>query len=251
MDNCAIILAGGEGKRMKSDKPKTLSLVLEKPMLLWVISALKEAGINDICIVKGYKKECIEDFIGILDFEVSSVFQAERLGTGHAVMMAKDFLEKHDGNVVILNGDAPFMTADTIMKSLDKHTESQSSATVISAKVGDPTGYGRIVRADDGSLKAIIEQKDADEETLKIDEVNSGGFWFDCKQLLSVLGRIKSNNKAGEYYLPDAIKLLLSDGKRVEAYTAKCSDTVLGANDPAQLEELNNIARQKGYSCKL
>lgn len=251
MDNCAIILAGGEGKRMKSDKPKTLSLVLEKPMLLWVISALKEAGINDICIVKGYKKECIEDFIGTLDFEVSSVFQAERLGTGHAVMMAKDFLEKHDGNVVILNGDAPFMTADTIMKSLDKHTESQSSATVISAKVGDPTGYGRIVRADDGSLKAIIEQNDADEETLKIDEVNSGGFWFDCKQLLSVLGRIKSNNKAGEYYLPDAIKLLLSDGKRVEAYTAKCSDTVLGANDPAQLEELNNIARQKGYSCKL
>ncbi len=251
MDNCAIILAGGEGKRMKSDKPKTLSLVLEKPMLLWVISALKEAGINDICIVKGYKKECIEDFIGTLDFEVSSVFQAERLGTGHAVMMAKDFLEKHDGNVVILNGDAPFMTADTIMKSLDKHTESQSSATVISAKVGDPTGYGRIVRADDGSLKAIVEQKDADEETLKIDEVNSGGFWFDCKQLLSVLGRIKSNNKAGEYYLPDAIKLLLSDGKRVEAYTAKCSDTVLGANDPAQLEELNNIARQKGYSCKL
>lgn len=251
MDNCAIILAGGEGKRMKSDKPKTLSLVLEKPMLLWVISALKEAGINDICIVKGYKKECIEDFIGTLDFEVSSVFQAERLGTGHAVMMAKDFLEKHDGNVVILNGDAPFMTADTIMKSLDKHTESQSSATVISAKVGDPTGYGRIVRADDGSLKAIVEQKDADEKTLKIDEVNSGGFWFDCKQLLSVLGRIKSNNKAGEYYLPDAIKLLLSDGKRVEAYTAKCSDTVLGANDPAQLEELNNIARQKGYSCKL
>lgn len=251
MDNCAIILAGGEGKRMKSDKPKTLSLVLEKPMLLWVISALKEAGINDICIVKGYKKECIEDFIGTLDFEVSSVFQAERLGTGHAVMMAKDFLEKHDGNVVILNGDAPFMTADAIMKSLDKHTESQSSATVISAKVGDPTGYGRIVRADDGSLKAIVEQKDADEETLKIDEVNSGGFWFDCKQLLSVLGRIKSNNKAGEYYLPDAIKLLLSDGKRVEAYTAECSDTVLGANDPAQLEELNNIARQKGYSCKL
>lgn len=251
MDNCAIILAGGEGKRMNSDKPKTLSLVLEKPMLLWIISALKEAGVNDICIVKGYKKECIEDFIGTLDFEVSSVFQAERLGTGHAVMMAKDFLEKHDGNVVILNGDAPFMTADTIMKSLDKHTESQSSATVISAKVGDPTGYGRIVRADDGSLKAIIEQKDADEETLKIDEVNSGGFWFDCKQLLSVLGRIKSNNKSGEYYLPDAIKLLLSDGKRVEAYTAKCSDTVLGANDPAQLEELNNIARQKGYSCKL
>ncbi|HCB94971.1 MAG: NTP transferase domain-containing protein [Ruminococcus bromii] len=251
MNNCAIILAGGEGKRMKSDKPKTLSMVLNKPMLLWVISALKGAGIDDICIVKGYKKECIEDFIDTLDFEVESVFQAERLGTGHAVMMAKEFLKKHSGNVVILNGDAPFMTSDTIKKSLDKHIESQSSATVISAKVDNPTGYGRIVRGEDGSLKAIVEQKDADEETLKINEVNSGGFWFDCQLLLSVLDRIKSNNKAGEYYLPDAIKLLLSDGKKVEAYTAECSDTVLGANDPAQLEELNQIAKQKGYTCSL
>lgn len=251
MNNCAIILAGGEGKRMKSDKPKTLSPVLNKPMLLWVISALKSAGIDDICIVKGYKKECIEEFIGTLDFEVESVFQAERLGTGHAVMMAKEFLEKHSGNVVILNGDAPFMTSDTIKKSLGKHIESQSSATVISAKVDNPTGYGRIVRGEDGSLKAIVEQKDADEETLKINEVNSGGFWFDCQLLLSVLDRIKSNNKAGEYYLPDAIKLLISDGNKVEAYTAECSDTVLGANDPTQLEELNQIAKQKGYFCSL
>ena len=94
-----------------------------------------------------------------------------------------------------------------------------------------------------------MEQKDADEETLKISEVNSGGFWFDCKLLLSVLDRIRSDNKAGEYYLPDAIKLLLSDGQTVGAYTAECSDAVLGANDPAQLEELNRIAREKGYSC--
>lgn len=249
MSNCAVILAGGEGKRMKSDKPKTLSEVLGKPMLMWVISALRNAGIDDICIVKGFKKECIEEFISTLDFEVESVFQAERLGTGHAVMMAKDFLKKHSGNVVILNGDAPFMTSDTIKKSLEQHTQSQSSATVISAKVDDPTGYGRIVRDAEGNLKAIVEQKDADEETLKIDEVNSGGFWFDCELLLSVLDRIKSDNKAGEYYLPDAIKLLLSDGKKVGAYTAECSDTVLGANDPAQLEELNEIARAKGYSC--
>ena len=249
MSNCAIILAGGEGKRMKSDKPKTLSPVLGKPMLLWVISALKNAGIDDICVVKGFKKECVEEFLGTLDFPVQSVFQAERLGTGHAVMMAKDFLAAHDGNVVILNGDAPFMTGDTIRKSLAQHTETGCAATVISAKVDDPTGYGRIVRDDNGGLKAIVEHKDADDAARAIDEVNSGGYWFDCALLLSVLGRIKSDNKAGEYYLPDAVALLLSDGKSVGAYTAECSDAVLGANDPAQLEELNQIAREKGYSC--
>ena len=249
MSNCAIILAGGEGKRMKSDKPKTLSEVLGKPMLWWVMSALKKAGIDDICVVKGFRKECIEEYLSTLDFEVESVFQAERLGTGHAVMMAKDFLASHDGNVVILNGDAPFMTAETIEKSLEQHLASGAAATVISARVDDPTGYGRIVRDDSGNLKAIVEHKDADEAIRAIDEVNSGGYWFDCQLLLSVLGRIKSDNAAGEYYLPDAITLLLSDGKTVGAYTAECSDAVLGANDPAQLEELNQIAREKGYSC--
>ncbi len=250
MSNCAVILAGGEGKRMKSNKPKTLSPVLGKPMLLWVISAVRGAGIDDLCVVKGFKKEDVEEFLSTLDFNVESVFQAERLGTGHAVMMAKDFLKAHDGNVVILNGDAPFMTAETIKNSLEQHTKSGCAATVISARVDDPHGYGRIVRDTDGSLKAIVEHKDADEETLKIDEVNSGGYWFDCQKLLSVLDRIKSDNAAGEYYLPDAIELLLKDGQKVGAYTAECSDAVLGANDPAQLEELNQIAIKKGYECK-
>lgn len=252
MSNCAIILAGGEGKRMKSDKPKTLSLVLEKPMLLWVINALKGAGVDDICVVKGYKKECIEDFLDDYNREnsesIQSVFQAERLGTGHAVMMAKQFLAKCDGNVVILNGDAPFMDSKTISTALKQH-ENGFAATVISARVDDPTGYGRIVRDNDGNLEAIVEQKDASEEILEINEVNSGGFWFDAQQLLSVLDRITSNNNAREYYLPDAIRLLLEDGKKVGAFTAECSDTVLGANDPAQLEELNEIARAKGYTC--
>ena len=249
MSNCAIILAGGEGKRMKSDKPKPMSLVLGKPMLQWVFSALKKAGVDDICVVKGYHKEYIEDYLATLGYPVESVYQKERLGTGHAVMMAKDFLSAHDGNVVILNGDAPFMTAETIKNSLRQHTESGCAATVISAELDDATGYGRIVRYENGNLRAIVEHKDADEETLKITEVNSGGYWFDCQLLLSVLGKIKSDNKAGEYYLPDAVKLLLAEGKTVGAYTAECSDAVLGANDPGQLEELNQIARAKGYSC--
>ncbi len=252
MSNCAIILAGGEGKRMKSDKPKTLSPVLGKPMLMWVISALRNAGIEKICVVKGYKKECVEEFLEDInsgsDNPVVSVYQAQRLGTGHAVMMAKDFLAECDGNVVILNGDAPFMDSVTIAGALEQHNDGYA-ATVISAKVENPTGYGRIVRDDEGNLKSIVEQKDADDATLKINEVNSGGFWFNASELLSVLDRIKADNNAKEYYLPDAIKLLLADGKKVGAYTAECSDAVLGANDPAQLEELNEIARAKGYSC--
>lgn len=249
MGSCAVILAGGEGKRMKSDKPKTLSLVLNKPMLRWVIDSVKDAGIEKICIVKGYKKECIDEYLeqsGLSD--ISTVFQAERLGTGHAVMMAKDFLNENKGDVVILNGDAPFMDSDTIKQSLLKHKEEKNSVTVISARVTDPTGYGRIVRDENGVLKAIVEQKDADDEILKINEVNSGGYWFDTERLLSVLDNITADNNAREYYLPDALKLLLMKGDNVGAYTAKSSDTVLGANDPAQLAELNEIAIAKGYN---
>ena len=244
---CAVILAGGEGKRMKSDKPKTLSLVLGKPMLQWVIDALRKSGIDDICIVKGYKKECIEQYVETLPYKITTVFQSERLGTGHAVMMAKDFLAEHGGDVIILNGDAPFMDSETINEAFLQHDNTNSSATVISAKVDNPTGYGRIVRNADGSLQSIVEQKDADEKTLAICEVNSGGFWFDSADLLSVLDSIQANNKAKEYYLPDAIKLLLANGKYVGAYTAKSSDTVLGANDPVQLAQLNDIALFKGY----
>lgn len=249
MKKCAVILAGGEGKRMKMNKPKPLAEVLGEPMLKWVLNSVKRAGIDNICIVKGFGKEYIDEFVETLDFPVETVFQAERLGTGHAVMQAKAFLENAGGSVVILNGDAPFMDSDTIRDSYEFHESEDNSATVISAKVSDPTGYGRIVRGEDGSLKAIVEQKDADEKTAAIDEVNSGGFWFDTEKLLSVLGEIKSDNNAKEYYLPDALKLLLKKNEKIGAFIAKSSDTVLGANDREQLKELEDIAIAKGYKC--
>ena len=247
MNKCAVILAGGEGKRMKSDIPKPMNEVLGKPMLRWVIDAVKEAGVNNICVVTGYKKEITEDYLKSLPFPVETVFQHERLGTGHAVMMAEEFLRRNVGDVVILCGDAPFMDADTIRDAHTQHADDDCSATVISAMLDDPTGYGRIVRNDDGSLKSIVEHKEADEETLKIKEVNSGGYWFDTVDLLSVLDGITANNSSKEYYLPDALDLLLKAGKKVGAFTAKSADTVLGANDPQQLEELNQIAIAKGY----
>lgn len=247
MAKSAVILAGGEGKRMKSNKPKPMSEVLGKPMLQWVIDSVRAAGVENICVVKGFRKECIEEYVATLPYKVETVYQAERLGTGHAVMMAKDFLKENKGDVVILCGDAPFMDKDTIADAFSQHDKENASATVISAVLTDSTGYGRIVRNDDGSLKAIVEQKEADEETLKIKEVNSGGYWFDSEDLLSVLDSITSDNASKEYYLPDALKLLLADGKVVGAFTASSPDTVLGANDPQQLEELNQIAIAKGY----
>ncbi len=247
MNKCAVILAAGEGKRMKSNMPKPMSEVLSKPMLRWVIDSVKDAGIDNICIVTGYKKECIEEYIKKENINAVTVYQKERLGTGHAVMMAKDFLEEQKGDVVILCGDAPFMDKDTIKNAYAAHKEGGCSATVISAMLSDPTGYGRILRNSKGNLEKIVEQKDADEKTLKIKEVNSGGYWFDSLELLSVLGDIKAENSAKEYYLPDALKLLIENGKNVAVFTAESSDTVLGANDPKQLEELNAIAVKKGY----
>lgn len=247
MKKCAVILAGGEGKRMGSEKPKTLCEVLGKPMLRWVIDAVKEAGIDDICIVKGYRAEYIDEYVKTLPFEVDTVLQAERLGTGHAVMMARGFLESRSGSVVILGGDAPFVDADTIRDSLSQHMKSQSKATVISASVPDSTGYGRVVRNDDGTLCAIVEHKDATEEIRRIKEINSGAYWFDTEALLSVLDDITAENNAKEYYLPDALKLIIAQGEKAGAYVAKSADVALGANDPKQLQELNEIALEKGY----
>ena len=247
MNKCAVILAGGEGKRMKSDIPKPMNKVLGKPMLGWVLDAVRAAGVEDICVVTGYRKEVTEDYLSSLPYVVETAYQSERLGTGHAVMMARSFLENEGGDVVILCGDAPFMDADTIRDALRQHDEGDYSATVISAMLDDPTGYGRIVRNADGTLKNIVEHKEADEETLAIKEVNSGAYWFDTNDLLSVLDSITANNSAKEYYLPDALYLLLDNGRRAGAFTAKSADTVLGANDPAQLEELNRIALAKGY----
>ena len=245
MKTCAVILAGGEGKRMKSDIPKPMNEVLGKPMLRWVIDSVRGAGVDDICVVTGYKKEITEEYLGSLPFEVATAYQSERLGTGHAVMMARSFLEDKGGDVVILCGDAPFMDTDTIRDALKQHDEGDFSATVISAMLDDPTGYGRIVRGADGTLENIVEHKEADENTRAIKEVNSGGYWFDTADLLSVLDDITSNNSAKEYYLPDALYLLLNNGKKVGAFTATSADTVLGANDPAQLAELNEIAKAK------
>ena len=246
-DLCAVVLAAGEGKRMKTNRPKVLSPVLFKPLLGWVLDAAQKAGIDATCVVTGYMHEAVEEYVNARKGMCETVFQQERKGTGHAVMTAAEFLKKFSGSdVLILNGDSPFIDSDTIKAAHELHIAEGNAVTVVSAELSNPFGYGRIVRDSvSGMLKAIVEQKDANERVQAIHEVNSGAYWFDVDALLSVLYDIKNQNAQGEYYLPDAIKLLISHGLRANAFTALNPQAVLGANDCLQLHELNGIARER------
>lgn len=267
----AVILAGGEGRRMHSNRPKVLAEVVFKPMLKWVIDAVRGAGIEDICVVTGSKREFVDEYLKTLPFEVETVFQPERLGTAHAVMMAGDFLERHRGSdVLILNGDAPFISVDTIKDAFSAHNQtgevdtevfdwekplqpsSERGCTVISAEVENPTGYGRIIHETADSqdynlnmLKAIVEEKEATDEIRKINEVNSGAYWFEVDSLIEALKKVEKSERTGEYYLTDTVAIIKKSGKAVLAFKAKNADSVLGANDCIQLAQLNEIARKR------
>ncbi len=244
--NNVVILAGGQGKRMKSDGPKVLCQVQGRAMLDWVISACENAGIEDICVVKGHKAEMIDEFLEKRKgtAEVMTVLQSERLGTGHAVMMAKDFLEAHrGGNTLILCGDAPFIDPPTISGALDLHISEGNAVTVVTSMQEKPDGYGRMIRTENG-ISGIVEQKDCTPEQLEIKEVNSGCYWFDTAELLDVLFELKPNNAQGEYYLTDCLGLLIGKGKRADAYTSANPNVALGANDPAGLAYLNELAEK-------
>lgn len=245
MKGCALILAGGEGKRMRSNRPKVLAEVLFKPLLRWVIDAVREAGIDDICVVTGSRREAVEQYISGLPFPVRTAYQPERLGTGHAVMMASEFLKDHSGErVLILNGDAPFISPGTLKDALAAGQD--CDAMVITARVDDPTGYGRIIRDENGSsLKAIIEEKEADDEIRKIREINSGAYCFSVDSLLSALAKLTRSEKTGEYYLTDTIGIIKNSSGTVQAFEAENADSVLGANDCCQLEQLCRIAARR------
>ncbi|MBR5485875.1 MAG: bifunctional UDP-N-acetylglucosamine diphosphorylase/glucosamine-1-phosphate N-acetyltransferase GlmU [Oscillospiraceae bacterium] len=241
--SCAVILAAGDGKRMRSRYPKAMCQVLFKPMISWVTDWCRAAGIEDICVVTGNGGEFIKK---VLPDGVQTTEQAERKGTGHAVMMAKEFLRKHSGaNVIVLCADAPFVDSDVIGQSFKDHSESGAAVTVITAQLDDPKGYGRIVRGENGLLQGIVEHRDATEEQLKINEINSGSYWFNADFLLSALDELTCENAQGEYYLTDTVKIAVSKGEKAAACLWEDSSISLGANDRAGLLKLNRIAGQK------
>lgn len=240
-DTCALVLAAGDGKRMRSGKNKVLHEVLFKPMIDWVLDAAQAAGAGELCVVAGHLHEQLEEHLGDA---VPVVLQKERLGTGHAVMQAAAFLEKHcGGDVVVLCGDAPFITGEALVAAYTAHSSSANDVTVITARVQQPTGYGRIRRGEDGAVQAIVEERDATAEEKRMNEINSGAYWFRCETLLQTLSKLQNNNAQGEYYLTDAVRLIAENGGRAAAFDAGDPDVVLGANDRTQLLALNEKAR--------
>ena len=241
--NKAVILAGGQGKRMHADMPKPLLKVLGEPMLEWVISACKSAGVSDICVVKGFKGEMIDEYLG---GRYATVLQSERLGTGHAVMQAIPFLEGDPaGNTLVLCGDAPFVDETTIREALALHEEQGNAVTVITSELDEPFGYGRIIRNQEGGVSGIVEQKDANEEQKAIKEVNSGTYWFRTADLIDALNKLTNANAQNEYYLTDTLAIAVLDGKRAGAYKSANPDIIKGANDRKELLEFNNYARMQ------
>lgn len=238
----SVILAAGMGTRMKSAMPKVLHKVCGKALCKWVIDASKEAGADMVVTIIGHKADMVRPQI---ESDTEIAVQAEQKGTGHAVMQAADFIRETEGSVVILNGDTPLITAETIEKAIKFHDESGNQATVITAILDDATGYGRIVRNAEGNVVKIVEHKDASEEERKINEINSGMYVFDAESLVYALGKLQPNNAQGEYYLTDTLEILLAVGKKIGAYAIEDNDEIRGINNRIQLNEAETIMRER------
>lgn len=240
MNIFSVILAAGEGKRMKSDIAKPLHKICGKSLLGWVLDAANEAGSKKNIVVVGHRGD---DVIAEFDGKAEFAWQREQLGTGHALMQGIEPIKNESGTVMVLYGDTPLISAQTLKDALRAHTEGGFAATVITAVADDPFGYGRIVR-ENGEISKIVEQKDCTEEQQKICEINSGMYFFDIQKLILALGQLKNDNAQKEYYATDTIEILLAGGEKVGSYTADFRET-LGVNDRIQLAAVGKIKNEQ------
>ena len=241
MYKCALVLAAGQGKRIKSDLPKVLHKVCGKEMLKHVVDSIRNSGIDDIDVIIGKGADLVKERTS--DMNVSYSLQVEQLGTGHAVKCAQEFLQNKKGVVAIFTGDTPLIKQSTIEHLVEDHIKNKNAATILTANVEDPTGYGRIVRENDQVLK-IVEHKDCNEEELKITEMNSGIYCFDIELLISALNKLNNNNEQGEYYLTDVIEILKSEGKVIGAFITDYEETI-GVNSRVQLAQAEEILKNR------
>ncbi|MDR0879583.1 MAG: bifunctional UDP-N-acetylglucosamine diphosphorylase/glucosamine-1-phosphate N-acetyltransferase GlmU [Clostridioides sp.] len=237
----AIILAAGKGTRMKSEEPKVVHKVCGKEMINHVIDTSRSAGVDDVVVILGHGADCVNDRINS-DCEI--VKQKEQLGTGHAVIQAKDKIGDED-TILIICGDTPLVKSETIKNLFEHHHERGNKATVLTTVVDDPTGYGRVITTEDGELIKIVEQKDASEEEKSVREINSGIYCFSGASLKHSLESIDNDNAQGEYYLTDTIKILREEGSKVGAYKGATIDELMGVNSRVQLSQAEEIMRAR------
>jgi bifunctional UDP-N-acetylglucosamine pyrophosphorylase / glucosamine-1-phosphate N-acetyltransferase len=237
-----IILAAGKGTRMKSDLPKGLHAVCGLPIVEWIGRAMRGAGVERPVAVVGHGGDLICDALG---GGYDYVWQREQLGTGHAALMARELLCDHRGPVVVAPGDTPLLTADALAHLAQRQVETGAGCVVATFRLSDPTGYGRIVRAADTSIRSIVEHRDATPAQLELHEVNPSVYCFDAAVLWDVLPALSNANSQGEYYLTDAIEAIVANGGRVEADLFEDSDLFLGVNDRWQLAEAETALRRR------
>ncbi|MCO1577136.1 bifunctional UDP-N-acetylglucosamine diphosphorylase/glucosamine-1-phosphate N-acetyltransferase GlmU [Crossiella sp. SN42] len=239
----AIVLAAGEGTRMRSATPKVLHRLAGRTLVEHAVRAAAELGPDHLAVVVGHGREAVRDHLDTvgkaLDREVRTAVQEQRNGTGHAVSCALEALPADlAGVVVVTYGDVPLLDAETLRGLLAEHRHAGNAVTVLTAKVADPTGYGRIVRDTTGVVTAIVEQKDADEAQRAIQEINSGVYAFDADVLRGAIGRLSTDNAQGELYLTDVLAIARGDGLRVGALVSGDAWLVEGVNDRVQLARL-------------
>jgi bifunctional UDP-N-acetylglucosamine pyrophosphorylase/glucosamine-1-phosphate N-acetyltransferase len=241
MNATALILAAGEGTRMRSDRPKVAHEILGVPMVSYVVRAARSAGCDRVVVVTGHRAELVESLLG----DVATVRQDRQLGTGHAVMCAREALADVGGSLVVLSGDVPLLSADTIAGLIAMRESSGASATVLTTRMADPSGYGRIVRDRDGAVAAIVEDKDCTADQRHIDEINTGTYCFDAAVLFAHLERLGTDNAQGEYYLTDIIEVLNSEGLTVSALLTEDPFEALGVNSRAHLAEATKLMQRR------
>lgn len=237
-----IIMAAGKGTRMKSNKSKLVHEIYGKSLVRRVVEVAEKIGSDEIIAVVGHLREQVQEVLGDT---VKYAYQDELLGTGHAVMQARKYLEGKKGKVVILYGDVPILRPETLKNLVSKSIKNKEYATLLTAKYENPTGYGRIIRDEGGNIKAIVEEKDADPLQKKIKEINSGIYCFDIEELLKALKKVNNNNAQGEYYLTDVIKIMNDDGLKTGAVIVEDNTEILGVNDRSQLELLTRVLRMR------
>ncbi|MGZ7828284.1 bifunctional UDP-N-acetylglucosamine diphosphorylase/glucosamine-1-phosphate N-acetyltransferase GlmU [Bacillus subtilis] len=238
----AVVLAAGQGTRMKSKLYKVLHPVCGKPMVEHVVDEALKLSLSKLVTIVGHGAEEVKKQLGD---KSKYALQAEQLGTAHAVKQAQPFLADEKGVTIVICGDTPLLTAETMEQMLKEHTQREAKATILTAVAEDPTGYGRIIRSENGAVQKIVEHKDASEEERLVTEINTGTYCFDNEALFRAIDQVSNDNAQGEYYLPDVIEILKNEGETVAAYQTGNFQETLGVNDRVALSQAEQFMKER------